>query len=166
MRIARPPAVFGRGIRACTPVDTATARSGALIAPFGPVPVQRMALVTQAAPVVRALLRQTERVHAAESTDFRAHRTLLLAPGHRDFAMKIVGVRGIVRSQNSVPSTCISLVWQINPSAWQRAFACFLKYIFSGVGGSIGYMTGFGKGTLELYNLRPITFTPKTSSGN
>ena len=83
---ARLAAVFGRGVTASPSADTTTASDGALITPFGPVPIQHIAVVIQVAPVARAIGRQTERINATETTTMQTHMAAL-APGTWDCAM-------------------------------------------------------------------------------
>ena len=105
--LARLAAVFGLGVGARAGVETTTAGHGAPMAPFGPVPVQHIAVVGQAAPAFGgAVGRQAERVHAAEITSVQAYIAIILAPGRRDCAMEIVGVRGVALGQFSVKSIC------------------------------------------------------------
>ena len=66
-----------------------------------------LAIVSQIAPAFgSAIERQAERVPAAEITSHQAYHAITLAPGHRDCAMEMVGVRGVVIGQVSVQSIC------------------------------------------------------------
>ena len=72
--------VYGRGVAATASVHAMSTSDGALIAPFGPVPISHGAVVIQAAPVGLATDRQAERVDAGETASHESHATALLAP--------------------------------------------------------------------------------------
>ena len=87
--------VCGCGVTATASADATPATDGALIAPFGPVSIPLVAVVSQTAPFAGAFGRQAERVDAVQIVDFTiipAHYSGTVAPGFRDFAMQIVGV--------------------------------------------------------------------------
>ena len=73
-------AVYRRGITAIASVHAMSASDGALIAPFGPVPIFHVAVVIQAAPDALATDRQAERVDAGEKASPKTHATALSAP--------------------------------------------------------------------------------------
>ena len=81
---------------------TATASLGALIAPFGPVPVQHITVVGEVTPVVGASAGHTERVVSGDPATFR-RIFAVFAPARWDRTMQIIGEQGVIMKTRQAP---------------------------------------------------------------